>query len=134
MTFNGLSSPQDRADVMLFLNEHGGTLTVPPPPAAAPAAGNEAAGNEAGANASAGNAAEGNAAAPAAQRGGAGARGAGALSREAAVDVPHGGQDRLRLCAEVMHRLEIRSASTAAAMSGACFASARSAFLRIPRR
>lgn len=64
MTFNGLSQPQDRADVMLFLNEHGGNLTRPPPPAE-PAAGNEAAGNEAGANASAGNEAAGNAAAPA---------------------------------------------------------------------
>jgi cytochrome c len=65
MGFNGLSSPQDRADVMLYLNNNGGTLTVPPPPAE-PAAGNGAAGNEAGANASAGNAAAGNAAAPAA--------------------------------------------------------------------
>jgi len=67
MTFNGLSSGQDRADVMLFLNQHGGNLTVPPPPAAEPA-GNAAAGNEAGANASAGNEAApaGNAAAPAA--------------------------------------------------------------------
>ena len=54
MTFNGLSVAQERADVMLFLNQHGGNLTVPPPPAAEPAAGNEAAGNEAGANASAG--------------------------------------------------------------------------------
>lgn len=68
MTFNGLSSGQDRADVMLFLNQHGGNLTVPPPPAAEPAAGNEAAGNGAAANASAGNEAApaGNAAAPAA--------------------------------------------------------------------
>jgi cytochrome c len=38
MTFAGLSDPQERADVMLFLNQRGGTLTVPPPPAA-PAAG-----------------------------------------------------------------------------------------------
>ena len=49
MTFAGLSDPQDRADVMLYLNQQGGSLTVPPPPAegAAPA-GNEAApaGNE----------------------------------------------------------------------------------------
>ena len=39
MTFAGLSNPQDRADLMLFLKSHGGTLTVPPPPAeeAAPA-------------------------------------------------------------------------------------------------
>jgi len=66
MTFAGLSDPQDRADILLFLNQHGGTLTIPPPPAegAAPAGGNAAAGNEAGANASGGNAsAGGNAAA-----------------------------------------------------------------------
>lgn len=58
MTFAGLSDPQDRADVLLFLNQHGGTLTIPPPPAeaAAPAAG----------NATEGNATEANAAAPAA--------------------------------------------------------------------
>jgi cytochrome c len=68
MTFAGLSDPQDRADVMLYLNQHGGRLTIPPPPAAgAPAeggdnaaapAGNEAApaGNEAAP--AAGNAAE----------------------------------------------------------------------------
>ena len=62
MTFAGLSDPQDRADVLLFLNQHGGTLTIPPPPAegAAPAGGNAAGGNEAG-----GNAAGANAAAPA---------------------------------------------------------------------
>ena len=34
MTFAGLSNPQDRADLMLFLNSRGGSLTVPPPPAA----------------------------------------------------------------------------------------------------
>ena len=33
MTFAGLSNPQDRADLMLWLNGKGGTLTVPPPPA-----------------------------------------------------------------------------------------------------
>jgi len=67
MTFAGLSDPQDRADILLFLNQHGGTLTIPPPPAegAAPAGGNAAAGNEAGANASGGNAAAANSAAPA---------------------------------------------------------------------
>jgi cytochrome c len=66
MTFAGLSDPQDRADVLLYLNQHGGTLTIPPPPAegAAPAGGNAAGGNETAANASAGNAsAGGNAAA-----------------------------------------------------------------------
>jgi len=65
MTFAGLSDPQDRADVLLFLNQHGGTLTIPPPPAAgaAPAGGNASGGNEAGANASAGNASAGNASA-----------------------------------------------------------------------
>ena len=68
MTFAGLSDPQDRADVLLFLNQHGGTLTIPPPPAegAAPAGGNAAGGNEAGANAAAANASAANSAAPAA--------------------------------------------------------------------
>ena len=56
MTFPGLADPQDRADLLLYMNAQGGTLQVPPPPAAAPA-GNEAApeaneaaaaGNEAG--------------------------------------------------------------------------------------
>jgi len=45
MTFAGLSDPQERADLMLFLNRNGGTLTIPPPPAAAPAEGNAAEGN-----------------------------------------------------------------------------------------
>ena len=58
MTFAGLSNPQERADVMLFLNQHGGSLTLPLPPAAAPAEGNEAAGNEAAGNEAAGNEAE----------------------------------------------------------------------------
>ena len=57
MSFAGLSDPQERADVLLFLNQHGGNLTIPPPPAAAaPAEG----------NAVEGNAAAGNEAAPAA--------------------------------------------------------------------
>ena len=44
MTFAGLSNPQDRADLMLWLNGKGGTLTVPPPPAAtAESAGDKAA-------------------------------------------------------------------------------------------
>lgn len=34
MTFAGLSNPQDRADLMLWLNSKGGSLSVPPPPAA----------------------------------------------------------------------------------------------------
>jgi cytochrome c len=43
MTFAGLSNPQDRADLMLWLNSKGGTLTVPPPPAEdAAAAGDKA--------------------------------------------------------------------------------------------
>jgi cytochrome c len=58
MTFAGLSDPQERADILLFLNQHGGSLTIPPPPAAAPAEGNEAGGNEAAGNEAAGNAAE----------------------------------------------------------------------------
>ena len=55
MTFGGMSNPQERADLLLYLNAQGGTLTVPPPPAAAPAEG----------NASADNASAGNEAAPA---------------------------------------------------------------------
>ena len=35
MTFAGLSDPQDRANLMMFLNSRGGNLTVPPAPAAA---------------------------------------------------------------------------------------------------
>jgi cytochrome c len=67
MTFAGLSDPQERADVMLFLNQHGGSLTIPPPPAAAPAQGNAAEGNAAAGNETAGNEAApaANAAAPA---------------------------------------------------------------------
>ncbi|HTU10167.1 MAG TPA: cytochrome c family protein [Allosphingosinicella sp.] len=69
MGFGGISNPQERADLLLYLNQQGGHLTVPPPPAAEPAGGNESAGNEAApaGNASAGNeaAAAGNAAAPA---------------------------------------------------------------------
>ena len=63
MGFGGMANPQERADLLLYLNAQGGHLTVPPPPAAAPAGGNESAGN-----ASAGNEAApaGNAAAPAA--------------------------------------------------------------------
>lgn len=33
MTFAGLSNPEDRANLMLWLNGRGGKLTVPPPPA-----------------------------------------------------------------------------------------------------
>lgn len=47
MSFAGISKPQDRADVLLYLNSQGSNVPVPPPPAAeaaAPAAG-EAAGN-----------------------------------------------------------------------------------------
>jgi len=52
MTFAGLSNPQDRADVMLFLNSRGGTLTIPPPPAEdAAAAGDKAAAEAEGAGA-----------------------------------------------------------------------------------
>ena len=35
MTFAGLSDPQDRANLMAYLNSQGGNLTIPPPPAAA---------------------------------------------------------------------------------------------------
>jgi cytochrome c len=58
MTFAGISNPQDRANVIAFLNQHSDS---PQPLPAAPAAAAPAAGNEA---AAAGNAA-GNAAAPA---------------------------------------------------------------------
>ena len=32
MTFAGLSNPQERADLLVWLNSQGGNLTVPPPP------------------------------------------------------------------------------------------------------
>ncbi|MBX3561218.1 MAG: cytochrome c family protein [Sphingomonas sp.] len=66
MTFAGLSNPQERADLLLYMNQQGGNLQLPPPPAVeepAAEAGNEAApaeGNEAAP-------AEANAAAPAAE-------------------------------------------------------------------
>lgn len=62
MSFAGLSNPQERANLIAYLNQQGSGLPMPPPPAAAPAEaeGDDAA--EAGANA----AAAGNAAAPAA--------------------------------------------------------------------
>ena len=47
MTFAGLSNPQDRADLMLWLNSKGGSLTVPPPPAADVAAADDKAAAEA---------------------------------------------------------------------------------------
>jgi cytochrome c len=65
MSFAGLSDPQERADVLLFLNQHGGNLTLPPPPAAAAPQGNAAEGNTAEGNVAEGNAAAGNEAAPA---------------------------------------------------------------------
>lgn len=57
MSFAGISKPQDRADLLLYLNSQGSNVPVPPPPAeeaaapaadAAAAAGNEAAPAEAG--------------------------------------------------------------------------------------
>ena len=64
MSFPGLSSPQDRANVIVYLNSQGSNKPLPPPPAAgaAPAAGNAnapAEGNVAGA-AAAGNTTAGN--------------------------------------------------------------------------
>lgn len=59
MSFAGLANPQDRANVILYLNTQGSNLPLPTPeaaPAAAPAEGNSAA-----------PAAEGNATAPAAE-------------------------------------------------------------------
>lgn len=38
MTFAGLGNPQDRADLLLYLNAQGSNLPVPPPPAEDPAA------------------------------------------------------------------------------------------------
>jgi len=52
MTFAGLSNPQDRADLMLWMNGKGGGLTVPPPPAEdAAATGDKAAAEAEGADA-----------------------------------------------------------------------------------
>jgi cytochrome c len=59
MTFAGLGNPQDRANLLMYLNANGSNLPVPPPPAAAPAAEGEADGNAV-------EAATGNEAAPAA--------------------------------------------------------------------
>ena len=62
MTVAGLSNPQERADLLLYMNQQGGNLQLPPPPAveepaaeeaeaegnvAAPAEGDEAAPAEA---------------------------------------------------------------------------------------
>jgi len=58
MTFAGLSDPQDRADILLYMNQQGGNLTLPPPPAEGAPAGNEAAPAD---NAVDANAVEGNA-------------------------------------------------------------------------
>lgn len=38
MTFAGLPNPQDRADVMLYINQQGSPIPLPPVPTAAPAA------------------------------------------------------------------------------------------------
>lgn len=37
MSFAGISKPQDRADLIVYLNAQGSNLPLPPPPAAAPA-------------------------------------------------------------------------------------------------
>ncbi|MBN8816995.1 MAG: cytochrome c family protein [Sphingomonas sp.] len=65
MTFAGLSDPKQRADVILYMNQQGSNLPLPPPPAAgaapagkdgaAPAEGNTAAPAEGNAAAPAGN-------------------------------------------------------------------------------
>ena len=49
MTFAGLSNPQERADLLLYLNQQGGNLQLPPPPAVEEPAAEEAdgEGNEA---------------------------------------------------------------------------------------
>lgn len=71
MSFAGLSNPQERANLIAYLNQQGSGLPMPPPPAAAPAAGADAAAAGANAAAPAANAtapatAGANAAAPAA--------------------------------------------------------------------
>ena len=48
MTFAGLSNPQDRANVILYLNQQGSNLPLPPPPAAGATAAKDAAGKTAG--------------------------------------------------------------------------------------
>jgi cytochrome c len=60
MTFAGLSDPQERANVIAYMNSQGSNLPFPAPPAAgeeAPAEGEEAAANAT--DAEAGNAVEG---------------------------------------------------------------------------
>ena len=49
MTFAGLSNPQERADLLLYMNQQGGNLPLPPPPAVEEPAAEEAEseGNEA---------------------------------------------------------------------------------------
>jgi cytochrome c len=37
MSFAGMSDPQDRADLLAYMNSKGGSLQIPPPPAADPA-------------------------------------------------------------------------------------------------
>jgi cytochrome c len=41
MTFAGLSDPQDRADLLVYLNAQGGNLQLPPPPATGGGGGSE---------------------------------------------------------------------------------------------
>jgi len=48
MTFAGLSKPEDRAAIMLYMNEHGSNLPLPPPPAPAEAGADEAVADAAG--------------------------------------------------------------------------------------
>ena len=48
MTFAGLSNPQDRANVILYLNSQGSNVPLPPPPAAGAAPANAAAPAEGG--------------------------------------------------------------------------------------
>ncbi|VVT25176.1 Cytochrome c [Sphingomonas sp. EC-HK361] len=53
MTFAGLSNPQDRANILLYINQQGSNLPLPAAPAAAPAGGDNAAAPAEGGNAAA---------------------------------------------------------------------------------
>ena len=69
MTFAGLSNPEDRANLMIYLNQQGSNIPLPAAPAAGAEAGAEAGAKKDGETANASAPAEGNEAAPAAAEG-----------------------------------------------------------------